>query len=177
MPNPLPSLRTVLSSRASSVCPLGVVRRTSAPLSAIPSSLTTGSARSNGGATTWTDPVLVRSSSTTCVWALALSTECRDKRASVRGIATFSIWQAVGRGSSRTANRRRRSEGNSHPCGGKYGELRDGAARGMVVRVVVEVDEDVLRVVRVRDAHVRRDRGATNLELARHVEVESVRGR
>src|SRR3712207_7212280 len=51
-------------------------------------------------------------------------------------------------------------------------ELRDGATRWQVGRVVVKVDEDVLRVVHVHDADVRRNRRPAYAELTRCIEVE-----
>ena len=39
------------------------------------------------------EPLRVRSSSTTCVWALGLSIPCMETRVVVRGMPTFSISQ------------------------------------------------------------------------------------
>src|SRR6476646_6714472 len=137
-----------------------------------------GSARSNGGANIATDPLRVRSSSTTCVNALALSTPCSDTKDSVRGMPTFSISQAesVTRSETAAARARRntRSEINAHPRARNDRELRDRLSRRTVRGVVVPVDEDVLRVVRVDDAHVRRHDPAEDVEFPRCVEVEAV---
>src|SRR5918992_5562895 len=173
MPAPLKSfVRT--SSRATRVAPLGVVNVTIAPDSGTPSSPTTGSGRPNGGATMLTVPLRVRSRSTTCVEAVALRTPCTATRASVGGIATSWISQPASASSSATAPCDERSERNAYSDAGEDRELRDRPASRQLGRVLVEVDEDVLRVVGVDDADVGRDGGFAERELARGVEIEAV---
>jgi hypothetical protein len=80
---------------------------------------------SKGGARKKTEPFRVRSSSTTCVGALALSTECMARRVWVRGIATSSISQAARKG-------RRATHRGSRGClplalGSRLSALGDGA--------------------------------------------------
>src|SRR5690349_16981798 len=164
----------VLSSCATSVVPLGVVSVTIAPFSAIPESLPSGLSSSNDGARTATEPLRVRSSSTTWLGALALSTPCSATSRSGRGISTFSISHAIADAATKAVATSRRdevqiprlaalarddrlsSERKLHPRGRQDRELRDGTPRRYVGGVLVQVHEHVLRVVDVRDADVRR---------------------
>src|SRR6185369_15713345 len=68
------------------------------------------------------------------------------------------------------------SELKSHPRARKNGELRDRAAGRTISVVVVEIHEDVLRVVRVRDAEIRRHLRSAVEIIARDVEIETVIG-
>src|SRR5690242_12488805 len=143
----------------------------SAPPSAIPSSLPIGSSSSNDGATKYTRPDRVRSSNTTCVAALALSTPCSASCGSVRGIAVLSSSHAA-----TIATRPMMSdlERKAHPHTRQDRQLRVCLTRRAIRRVIVEVDEDVVRIVRIYHTEIRRNRGPTKHHLARDVQIQTL---
>src|SRR5438309_1350869 len=75
---------------------------------------------------------------------------------------------------NRASATRHRSEMNRDTRGREQGKLGDRLTRRRTFRVVKDVDEHVLRIVRVDDAEEWRDRGSAYLVLSCHIQIEAL---
>src|SRR5881394_3037440 len=137
---------------------------TLAPVTGIPPSLTIGSFALNVVSCTGIAPVSVRSTRMTCDGRLALRTECTTMLGCVRGTVIVPIsHDASVRVPATISRAAARLKANRDTGRGENGELGDRLSRWRRFRVIENVQKHVLRVVRVHDAQVRRDRRSSNV--------------
>src|SRR5579862_1987214 len=124
-------------------------------------------------------PLSVRSTSTTCTPALRLSTPSMTTCDAVSGISTRASTHAAANGSDTNASRRSRApnvlERNAHSNRRQERKLGNRLLGGWGLGVVPDVDEDVVGVRGVHDAHERGQHRVAPMERSRGAQVQSAR--